>query len=84
MKIVVFEALLISYPEIKLSENFEVYFNSVLTSNKALRAGIKMTSYKQSFEINVGSQSLVVKLKKVITYLSNYLNQSHCTTSFYP
>ena len=30
-----------SYPEIKLNENFEVYFNTVLRSKKALRKGIK-------------------------------------------
>ena len=37
-----------------------MYFNSVLRSKKALRTGIKMTPYQQPFEINVGSQSLVV------------------------
>ena len=41
-------------------ENFEVYFNSFLRSKKALREGMKMTPYPKSFEINIGSQSLVV------------------------
>ena len=45
-KIIIFEALFISYPEIKLNENFEVYFNSTLRSKKALRTGIKMMPYK--------------------------------------
>ena len=56
----IFERPFISYPEIQLNENFEAYFNSALTSKKALRTGIKIAPYQQSFEINVGSQSLVV------------------------
>ena len=59
-KIATFETSFISYPEIQLNKNFEVYFNSVLRSKKALRTGTEMTPYQQPFEINVGSQSLVV------------------------
>ena len=50
MKIIIFETLFISYLEIKLNENFEVCFNLVLRSKKALKL----------FEINFGYQSLVV------------------------
>ena len=49
----------ISYPEIQLNENFEVYFNSVLRSKHVLRTRIKMIAYQQSFETNVRLQSLV-------------------------
>ena len=59
-KIIIFETPFFSYPEIQLNENFEVYFNSVLRSKKALRTEIKLTLYQQSFKINVGSQILVV------------------------
>ena len=59
-KIIIFETPFFSYPEIQLNENFEVYFNSVLRSKKALRTEIKLTLYRQSFKINVGSQILVV------------------------
>ena len=52
----IFETPFISYSEIQLNKSF----NSTLRSKKALRTGIKMTPYQQSFEINVGSQSLVV------------------------
>ena len=55
-----FETTFISYPEIQLNENFEAYFNSFLRSKKALRTGIKVTSYQQSFEINIGFQNLFV------------------------
>ena len=59
-KIIIFKTSFISYPEIQLNENFEAYFNSVLKSKTALRTGIQTMPYLQSFEINVGSQSLVV------------------------
>ena len=43
----------ISYPEISIFQpNHKI--------KKALRTGIKMTPYQQSFEINLGSQSLLV------------------------
>ena len=59
-KIIIFERPFISYPDIKLNENFEVYFNTVLRSKKVLRKGIKMTHYQLPFDFNVGLQSLVL------------------------
>ena len=47
-------------PQIKLEENFEVYFNSTLKTKKSLRTGTRMTPYQQSFEINIGTQSINV------------------------
>ena len=57
---IIFETPFISYPQIQFNENFGVYFYSVLRSKKALRTEIKMNPYQQSFENNVGLQSLVV------------------------
>ena len=48
----------ISYSQIKLDENFEVYFYSSLNSKKFLSTGIKMMPYQESFEINTGTQSV--------------------------
>ena len=59
-KIIICKASFISYPQIKLNENFEVYFNSILRSKKALRTGMQMTPYQHSSEINVGTQSINV------------------------
>ena len=50
----------ISYPQIKLDENFEVYFNSSLRSKIFLKTVIQMTPYEWSFEINTGTQSVNV------------------------
>ena len=58
-KIIILETPFISYPEIQLNENFQVYFNSVLRSKHVQRTRIKMIPYQQSFETNVGLQSLV-------------------------
>ena len=59
-KIIIYEAPYICYPQIKLQENLEVYSNSSLRAKKALRTGIRMTPYQQSFEINTGTQSIYV------------------------
>ena len=58
-KIIILEKPFISYPEIQLNENFQVYFNSALRSKHVQRTRIKMIPYQQSFETNVGLQSLV-------------------------
>ena len=56
IKIIIYEVPYISYPQIKLDENFEVYFNSALRAQESLRAGIRMTPYQQPFEFNTGTQ----------------------------
>lgn len=48
----------IFYPQIKLDENFEVYFNSPLRAKKAWRTGFQMIPYQQSFKINDGTQTI--------------------------
>ena len=42
----------ISYPEIILDDDFLAYFNGILRSRGALRAGVISSPYQQSFEIN--------------------------------
>ena len=59
-KIIIYEAPYISYPQIKLDKNFEVYFNSTLRAKNVLRTGTRMMPYHQSFEINTGTQSINV------------------------
>ena len=57
---ILLETPFISYPEIQLNENFEVYLSWVLRLKKAPRTEIKMTPYQLSFQINVGSQRLAL------------------------
>ena len=52
VKIIISEAPYIFCPQIRLEENFKVYFNSTLRAKKALRTRIRMTPYQKSFEIN--------------------------------
>ena len=59
-KIIIDEAPYISYPQIKFYENFEVYFNSTLRSQKTMRTRIRMMPYQLSFKINTGTQSINV------------------------
>ena len=58
IKIIISEVPYTYYPQIKLDENFEVYFNSTLRAQESLRAGIRMTPYQQPFEFNTGTQSI--------------------------
>ena len=48
----------ISHPQITLDDNFLAYLNAVIRSRSALRTGVILSPYQQSFEINVGPQSL--------------------------
>ena len=55
----------ISYPQIILDDNFLVYLNAILRSRSALRTGVILQPYQQSFEINIGTQSWVDKRKRL-------------------
>ena len=55
--------LYISYPQITLDDNFLAYLNSILRSRSALRTVIILSPYQQSFEINVGTQSLNINFR---------------------
>ena len=48
----------ISYQQIFMDENFQVYFNEILCSRKALRTKVQFSPYQQTFEVNVGIQSV--------------------------
>ena len=50
----------ISYPQITLGDKFLAYLVVILRSRSALRTGVILSPYQQSFEINVGTQSLKV------------------------
>ena len=47
----------ISYQQIIMDGNFQVYFNAMLRSKMALRTGVQFSPYQQSFEVNVGTQT---------------------------
>ena len=50
----------ISYQQMTLNENFQVYFNATLRSEMALRTGVQFSLYQQSFKVNVGTQTVNV------------------------
>ena len=55
----------ISYPQRTLDDNFLAYFNAIFRSRSALRTGVILSPYQQSFEINVGTQSLKVDFREL-------------------
>ena len=57
VQIIFHDTLHISYPQITLDDNFLAYFNAIFRSRSALRTGVILSPYQQSFEINVGTQS---------------------------
>ena len=62
-QIIFHDMLYISYPQITLDDNFLAYLNSILRSRSALRTVIILSPYQQSFEINVGTQSLNINFR---------------------
>ena len=54
----------ISHPQITLDDNFLAYLNAILRSHSALRTGVILSPYQQSFEINVGAQSLKINFRE--------------------
>ena len=62
-QIIFHDTLYISYPQITLDDNFLAYLNSILRSRSALRTIIILSPYQQSFEINVGTQSLNINFR---------------------
>ena len=62
-QIIFHDTLYISYPQITLDDNFLAYPNSILRSRSALRTVIILSPYQQSFEINVGTQSLNINFR---------------------
>ena len=53
----------ISYQEINLTKNADLYFTGILRSETALRQGVLPAPYQQEFEIAVGTQSYTCTFK---------------------
>ena len=53
----------ISYQEINLTQNFDIYFSVILKAEAALKMGVINSPYQQMFEINKGIQSITVTFK---------------------
>ena len=64
-----FERLYIEYNQIKLDQNFQQYFNATLKAMSALRLGVFMLPYRQTYEIAVGSQSQTIKFTNMSTQI---------------
>ena len=75
----------ISYQEMNLTQNFDIYFSVVLRAEAALIMGVINSPYQQMFEINKGIQSITVTFKGVqrqfkwmeisLVYDKNYQHQ---------
>ena len=64
-----FERPYIEYNQIKLDQNFQQYFNATLKAMSALRLGVFMLPYRQTYEMEVGSQSQTVKFTNMPTQI---------------
>ena len=53
----------ISYQEINLTQNFDIYFSRVLSAESASRMDVINSPYQQMFEINKDIQSITVTFK---------------------
>ena len=62
-KVIFHDTPYISYPQITLDNNFLAYLIAILRSRSALRTGVILSPYQQSFEINVGTHSLKVNFR---------------------
>ena len=62
-QIIFHDSLYISNPQKTLDDNFLGYLNALLSSRSALRTGVILSPYQQSFKINVGTQSSKVNFR---------------------
>ena len=62
-----FERPYIEYNQIKLDQNFQQYFDTTLKAISALRLGVFMLPYRQTYEMAVGSQSQIIKFRNMLT-----------------
>ena len=53
----------ISYHQITLEGNFQVYYNATLRSKTALKTGVQFSPYQTSSEVNVGTQTVNVNFQ---------------------
>ena len=59
----IYDRPFISYQEVSLTKNADLYFTGILRSKTALRQGVLPASYQQEFEIAVGMQSFTCAFK---------------------
>ena len=55
----------VQYEIFKLNDTFDAYLRKALQSKRVLRTGIKPSPYQKSYEVNVGTQSVVVEFKGI-------------------
>ena len=63
VQILYHDAPSISYQQKILDKNFQVYFNVTLRPKMALRTGVQFSPYQQSFEVNVGTETVNVNFQ---------------------
>ena len=51
----IYDRPFISYQEINLTKNADLYFTGILRSETALRQGVLPAQYQQEFEVDVGT-----------------------------
>ena len=59
----IYDSPFISYQEINLTKNADLYFTGILRSETALRQGVLPAPYQQEFEIAVSTQSFTCTFK---------------------
>ena len=68
-KPILFERPFIEYNQIKLDRNFQQYFNATLKAMSALRLGVFMLPYRQTYEMASGSQTQAIKFTNMPTQI---------------
>ena len=59
----IYDRPIISYQEINLTKNADLYFTGVLRSETSLKQGVLPSPYQQLFEIATGAQTFTCTLK---------------------
>lgn len=60
----VYDRPYISYQEINLTQQADLYFTGILRILAALRQGVLLLPYQQEFEVNTGTQDFLPVLSK--------------------
>ena len=68
-KPILFERPFIKYNQIKLDQKFQQYFNATLKAMSALKLGVFMLPYRQTYEMASGSQTQTIKFTNMPTQI---------------
>ena len=68
-KPIFFDRPYIEFNQIQLDQNFQQYFNATLKAMSALRLGIFMLPYRQTYEMAAGSQTQTIKFTNMPTQM---------------